>query len=192
MWRASKKKDSIKISLQQILLYSRLFQLPPPNLYISSTLKSQTQYNLCIIYQDWIRMFFCTDGVIWVKKPKYDKETNITVSRRLQTLDFFSSSLISSLCGFLSHGFFCSLAKNKTKEVCCVLWWEELGRAAGGTNTRSHIRFWSDPETCTDRMTDQRWLFIIIFTESTFSGAYGWQFTTFSSLSVQSCRRHLE
>lgn len=117
---------------------------------------------------------------------------NITVSRRLQTLDFFSSSLISFFCGFLSHGFFCSLAKNKTKEVCCVLWWEELGRAAGGTNTRSHIRFWSDPETCTDRMTDQKWLFIIIFTESTFSGAYGWQFTTFSSLSVQSCRRHLE
>lgn len=125
------------------------------------------------------------EAKIWQGNKHYSQQTFANIWFLLFFSHFF-------LLWISVTWFFCSLAKNKTKEVCCVLWWEELGRAAGGTNTRSHIRFWSDPETCTDRMTDQKWLFIIIFTESTFSGAYGWQFTTFSSLSVQSCRRHLE
>lgn len=88
-------------------------------------------------------MFFCTDGVIWVKKPKYDKETNITVSRHLQTFDFFSSSLISFFCGFLSHGFFAAWQKTKQRRfaACCDgrNWAELLEEQTPGVTSGSDL-----------------------------------------------------
>lgn len=88
-------------------------------------------------------MFFCTDGVIWVKKPKYDKETNITVSRRLQTFDFFSSSLISFFCDFCHMVFFAAWQKTKQRRfaACCDgrNWAELLEEQTPGVTSGSDL-----------------------------------------------------
>lgn len=74
-------------------------------------------------------MFFCTDGVIWVKKPKYDKKTNVKQNwyQTLQSADVCKHLISSLLLSFLSSVDFCHMvffaAWQKTKQrrfaACC-------------------------------------------------------------------------